>query len=333
MAYATILGCAGLTLSADERALFRAADPWGFILFARNVDTPDQLRRLTDALRETVGREAAILVDQEGGRVQRLRPPYWRDWPAPLDQAETARDPARSFRLRARLMADELRAVGIDANCAPCCDLATPETHPFLRNRCMGSDVTSVVANARATAEGFLAGGVLPIVKHMPGHGRAVSDSHKETPEVATPAAELRATDFAVFRALADLPLGMTSHVRYTAFDDAPATQSPRMIGLIRDEIGFDGLLMSDDIDMQALSGTPAERAALSINAGCDLVLHCNGDIPAMEASTSAAGPLSAVAEARSARALALRHAPDAVDIAALSAELDALLTGGKVHG
>lgn len=333
MSNATILGLSGPVLTAEERAFFRAADPWGFLLFARNIETPDQVLALTSALRESVGREAPIFVDQEGGRVQRLRAPYWREWLPPLEQAEIARDPARSFWLRSRIIAAELRAVGIDADCAPCCDLATPETHPFLRNRCLGSDVESVVCLARASAEGFLAGGVLPVIKHIPGHGRALSDSHKETPEVSASADDLERTDFEVFRRLADLPLGMTSHVRYSAFDTLPATQSVRMVGVIREDIGFDGLLISDDIGMEALKGTAGERAGASIAAGCDVVLHGNGDIAAMEDSTSAAGELTPAARSRAQHALATRIKPDPVDIDALAAELESLLAGGEAHG
>lgn len=326
---AAILGCAGVTLGPDEAAFFREADPWGFILFARNVDTPDQLRRLTGALRDAVGRDAPILIDQEGGRVQRLRAPHWREWLAPLDQAEgSGAGAVRGFWLRARIMAAELRAVGIDVNCAPTCDIAGPDTHPFLRNRCLGTDSACVTAHARATADGLLAGGVLPVIKHMPGHGRATADSHLDLPTVTAPLEVLDQTDFAPFRALADLPMGMTAHIRFTALDAAPATQSARVIGLIRDRIGFDGLLMTDDIGMQALSGPVADRAAKSIAAGCDVVLHCNGDLAEMQAVVAAAGRLTPAAHARASAALARRIAPEAVDIAGLEADLGAVLNG-----
>ena len=327
---ATILGCAGAVLTPDETAFFRAADPWGFILFARNVETPDQLRRLTGDLRAAVGRAAPILIDQEGGRVARLRPPHWRDWLPPLDQVARAGAAApRSLWLRARLMAAELRAVGIDANCAPCADIAGPRTHPFLRNRCLGETAAEVARNARALAEGLLAGGVLPVVKHIPGHGRAEADSHLHLPTVTATPEDLSATDFAAFAALADLPLGMTAHIRFPAFDDAPATASARMIGLIRDVIGFQGLLMTDDISMQALAGPVGTRAAAAIAAGCDLVLHCNGEMPEMAAVVAAAGRLSPAAEARATAALACRRAPEPADECALTAELTALLAGG----
>lgn len=323
MAGATILGgIAGPELSRAERDFFRAADPWGFILFARNVDTPDRLRRLTAELREAVGRDAPVLVDQEGGRVQRMRAPHWTDWPAPLDQAGRGE---RAVWLHHHLLAQELRAVGIDADCAPVLDMARDETHPFLKNRCLGSDAETVIRLGRAAAQAMLAAGVLPVVKHMPGHGRARVDSHKDLPVVEASLDELRATDFAPFRALADLPMAMTAHIRFAAIDDAPATASAAVIDLIRREIGFDGLLMSDDIGMQALSGSPAERAAATIAAGCDLVLSCNETPAQMEEIVAAAGAMVPRAVARAEAALALRRAPVQQDIASLRAELAAL--------
>lgn len=316
---ATILGgVAGTDLTAAERDFFRAADPWGFILFGRNVESPDQLRRLTGDLRDALGRDAVITVDQEGGRVQRLRAPHWTDWPAPLDQAAAG---PRAMWLRYHLIGRELRAVGIDSNCAPTLDVAQADTHPFLRNRCFGTDPETVAILGRAAADGMLAAGVLPVMKHMPGHGRAGADSHHGLPTVTAAADDLDAMDFAPFRALNDLPMGMTAHIRFTALDDAPATASPRMIGLIRDRIGFDGLLMTDDITMNALSGTQAERAAASIAAGCDLVLHCNGTIADMEPVVAAAGPVSADAQRRADAALAQRRPPQDLDPGALMAE------------
>lgn len=321
---ATILGgIAGLTLSPDEAAFFRDADPWGFILFARNVDNPQQLIRLTSSLRDAVGRDAVITVDQEGGRVQRLRGTNWADWPDPLEQAPAG---ARAMWLRYHLIGQELRAVGIDSNCAPTLDVAQPDTHPFLRSRCLGADPASVAELGRAAAEGMLAAGVLPVMKHMPGHGRAVADSHHDLPVVTAAEAELD-SDFAPFRALNDLPMGMTAHIRFTALDDAPATASARMIGLIRDRIGFDGLLMTDDITMNALSGTEAERANAAIAAGCDLVLHCNGTVARMEPVVAAAGAMSPDALRRSEAALKLRGPVAATDIVALTAELRTLLS------
>ncbi len=324
---AYILGCKGPRLTPEEAAFFAEARPWGFILFARNVEDPDQLRRLTGDLRASVGRDAPILIDQEGGRVQRLRAPHWREWLPPLDEATRAGpDAARVFALRYRLIAAELRAVGIDVNCAPTCDLARPETHAILRNRCYGADVETVVPLARVVAEALMAGGVLPVIKHMPGHGRATVDSHRDLPRVATDAATLRATDFAVFRALNDLPMGMSAHLVFEALSDRPATIDPAMVALIRDEIGFGGLLMTDDISMEALEGTVATRGAAALAAGCDLVLHCNGDMDEMVTLPGALGDMSPTAQARAEAALACRPAPEPIDIAAAEAELDSLM-------
>ncbi|HRO12094.1 MAG TPA: glycoside hydrolase family 3 N-terminal domain-containing protein, partial [Amaricoccus sp.] len=276
-ARAAIFGCAGPELTPEEGRFFAEAAPWGFILFARNVESPAQLRRLTDALRDSVGRDAPVLVDQEGGRVARLRPPHWREWLPALE--ECARLPAarrgRAMHLRYRLIAGELRAAGIDVDCAPVLDVARAETHAIIRNRCYGGDPGEVAAIGRAVAEGLLAGGVLPVIKHMPGQGRAPLDSHLELPLVEADRAAL-AEDFAPFRALADLPMAMTAHVVYAAIDPgAPATLSPVVVRLMREEIGFGGLLMTDDISMRALSGGLGERAARALAAGCDIVLHC----------------------------------------------------------
>lgn len=322
---ATILGCAGPQLLADERAFFRNADPFGYILFARNVENPDQLRRLTGELRDAVGRDAPILVDQEGGRVQRLRAPHWREWDPPLDtvaRAGSVGAAARLMKARATVIAAELRAVGIDANCAPVADVARPQTHPFLRNRCYGSDPGTVTRIALAVADGLVAGGVLPVMKHLPGHGRSHLDTHHDLPTVDAMLDDLRATDFAPFRALAGLPMAMTAHLVFAALDPGlPATQSPRMIRLIRDEIGFDGLLVTDDLNMQALQGTLAERTARSIAAGVDIALHCNGDMAEMAEVAAAAGDMGPAAAARALAAVAARG-PALQDIEAALAEL-----------
>lgn len=325
---ATIFGCAGLALDAAEAAFFREADPWGFILFGRNVASPEQLRRLTGDLRAAVGRAAPVLIDQEGGRVQRLKPPLWRQWLPPLDQmAQCGPEAAmRAVWLRYRLIAAELRDAGIDCNCAPVVDVAGPATHEFLRNRCFGVDAGTVAAAARACAEGHLAGGVLPVVKHMPGHGRAGLDTHKALPRVGAARADLEAVDFAAFRALADLPLGMTAHIIYEAVDpELPATLSWAVIDVIRGSIGFDGLLMTDDINMHALSGSLAARSAGALSAGCDVVLHCSGDLAEMQEVAAASGRMTAVASARGAAALARRQTPEPAEIAALEAEFRAL--------
>jgi len=322
---AAIFGCAGPVLLADEHAFFREADPFGFILFARNVETPDQLRRLTADLRGAVGRDAPILIDQEGGRVQRLRAPYWREWTPPfetVEQAATLTRAARIMRIRSEIIAAELADVGIDANCAPVADVAFPETHPFLRNRCYGTDPATVTTIARAVADGLLAGGVLPVVKHLPGHGRSHLDTHLALPKVDAGLEDLRATDFAPFRALNDLPMAMTAHLVFAALDpDRPATQSPTMIRLIREDIGFQGLLMTDDLNMEALSGTLADRTARSMAAGVDIALHCKGDLSQMQEVAAAAGTMTDVAIARGRAALALRRKVT-VDLPALLAEL-----------
>ena len=327
---AAIFGCSGPVLTRDEAAFFRDADPFGFILFARNVEDPDQVRRLTDDLRASTGHDAPILVDQEGGRVQRLRAPHWREWLPPLDQvAQSGVQAARGMGLRSRIIAHELRSVGIDANCAPCCDLASENTHPFLRNRCYGSDPAAVAAIARAVAEAHLAGGVLPVMKHMPGHGRSTADTHHDLPTVHATPEDLDTTDFAPFRALRDLPLAMTAHVVFASFDpDRPATQSRAMIDVIRNRIGFAGLLMTDDLNMQALSGTLADRTAAARAAGCDIALHCKGDLAEMQAVAAAAGQMGEDSLRRAAAALAWRKTPDAVDIAALEDDLARVLRG-----
>ena len=327
---ATIFGCAGPALSAEETAFFRDADPFGFILFARNVETPDQMRRLTASLREAVGRDAPILIDQEGGRVQRMRAPHWREWLPPLDQVlRSGAQAARGMAIRSRIIAHELRAVGVDANCAPCADIAGAVTHPFLKNRCYGSDAATVAAVARAVAEAHLQGGVLPVAKHLPGHGRSTADTHHDLPTVSESAAVLDATDFAPFRALADMPMAMTAHIVFAAFDpDRPATQSPAMVDVIRNRIGFRGLLMTDDLNMQALAGTLADRAEASIAAGVDIALHCKGDLAEMQDVATAAGQMGPATLARAAAALAARRTPDPVDIDALEADLSLILEG-----
>ncbi|MEI4486460.1 glycoside hydrolase family 3 N-terminal domain-containing protein [Frigidibacter sp. MR17.14] len=326
MTGATILGCLGPELSASEAAFFREADPFGFIVFARNLETPGQIRRLTASMREAVGRDAPVLIDQEGGRVQRLRAPQWREWLPPLDQMAATGGSERAMWLRYRIIAEELRALGIDANCAPCADVAGPETHPFLRNRCLGEDAATVGRAARAAADGMLAGGVLPVAKHLPGHGRATVDSHKALPRVTASHAALSASDFAAFRAIADLPMAMTAHIVFEAIDPArPATASPEMIRIIRDEIGCDGLLMTDDLSMEALEGDFGTRAASAIAAGCDIALHCNGKPEEAAPVVAAAGRLTPEAARRAAAALAARQVTP-IDMAAAEAEFSALL-------
>jgi beta-N-acetylhexosaminidase len=233
--------------------------------------------------------------------------------------------------LRSRLIAAELIAVGLDGNCAPTVDIARANTHPFLKNRCYGNDVSTVVNVAREVAKGFLAGGVLPIMKHMPGHGRASMDTHLELPRVTETATELEESDFAAFRALRELPIGMTAHIVFSAYDDQPATCSARMIRVIRNEIGFQGLLLTDDLSMQALSGTLTDRAERARHAGCDIVLHCNGKLGEMSEVAAAAGRMSPDEESRAVAALAARRAPDDCDLAAIDAELQRLMQGDRV--
>jgi len=331
---AAILDADGLRLSAEEKALFRDTNPFGFILFSRNLQTPDQIRALCDDFRVAVGRNCPILIDQEGGRVQRLRAPLARDWLAPLDHVTRAGGGAhRAMYLRYRLIADELRRLGIDCNCAPQVDLAGPRTHPFLKNRCYGSDPDTVAQLGRAVADGLLDGGVLPVLKHMPGHGRATQDSHHDLPHVSADPEDLDDTDFAPFRALNDLPMGMTAHLVYEALDPKPATISPPMMGLIRDQIGFDGLVMTDDISMKALSGSLDSLTRAALDAGCDVVLHCNGTLQERSQVAAAAGEMNAPAQLRAETALAARRTPDALDISGAEAELRRLMNGQVYDG
>lgn len=324
---ATIFGCEGRVVTDWEKAFFRDADPLGFILFARNVDTPDQLRRLTADLRDCVGWQAPVLIDQEGGRVQRMRAPHWHEYLPALDQMTQAQDPMRAQYLRNRMIAHELHAVGIDVNCAPLADLVERQTHPVLRNRLYGDDVETVVEAAQRCVDAFLAGGVLPVLKHIPGYGRAAVDSHKALPRVTASRADLNARDFAPFKRLNHIAMGMTAHIVFNDIDpDAPATTSARMIDLIRTDIGFHGLIMSDDLSMEALSGTPAQRAAATIAAGCDIVLHCNGEPDQMQAVADAAGTMTDHARIRADVALDQRKSPDDIDFRSLEAELATLL-------
>ncbi|MEP5154333.1 glycoside hydrolase family 3 protein [Planktotalea sp.] len=326
---ATIFGCESTKLSASEISFFKEADPFGFIVFDRNLETSEQIQALCDSLRDAVGRDAPILIDQEGGRVQRLRPPLATQWLPPLDDVvQFGANAPRAMYLRYRIIAAELMALGIDANCAPMVDIATDETHEFLKNRCYGNNLQTVVKVGQAVAGGLLDGGVLPILKHIPGHGRAVTDSHLDLPVVETNGEVLRQNDFAAFAALNDIPMGMTAHITYTAFDDRPATLSPKMMGLIREDMGFDGLVMTDDISMKALTGTLSELSRLSLDAGCDVILHCNGTLSEMEDVANAAGAMSEQAERRAEATLACRRTPDPVDISHLQAQREALLNG-----
>ncbi|MES0824103.1 beta-N-acetylhexosaminidase [Ruegeria sp. SCP11] len=329
---AAITDAEGLRLTPEEKRLFREMNPFGFILFARNVDTADQVRALCDDFREAVGRNCPITIDQEGGRVQRLRAPLAREWMPPLDHAERAGEQAeRAMYLRYRLIANELFELGIDSNCAPMVDLAREDTHAFLKNRCYGSDPKTVAEIGKAVAKGHLDGGVLPVVKHMPGHGLSTLDSHHDLPHVDLSQDALEQADFAPFRALNDLPMGMTAHLVYDRIDPKPATISPTMIGLIREQIGFDGLIMTDDISMKALNGAPEDVTRQALAAGCDVILHCNGTFEARTNVLEAAGEMTDPAQKRAEKALAMRQKPAELDIPAAEAELSALM-GGQVY-
>lgn len=332
---ATILDAQGLRLTPDEVALFRAVRPFGFILFARNIDTPDQVRALCDDLREAAGHDALITIDQEGGRVQRLRPPHWRDWPAPLRFVQAAGAGAgKAIYLRYRLIAAELHALGIDSNCAPMVDVARDHTHEFLRDRCLGVDPQTVAELGFAAAQGMLDGGVLPVLKHIPGHGRAVADSHFDLPRVDAPLAALEEQDFAPFRALRHLPMAMTAHIAFTAIDGlVPATLSAKVMGLVREQIGFENLIMTDDIAMKALQGDLATRSQAALAAGCDVVLHCNGTLAERAQTAEAAGAMADRAQARAQAALAQRRSPDDIDIPAALAQLEMLQQEAGAHG
>ena len=314
---AAIFGLLGTSLSSDEKRFFQDYDPWGFILFARNLEQPDQIRALTASLRECVGRDCPILIDQEGGRVQRLRAPDFIEWLPPLDQMAKVSpvDARQAMSVRYRLIAHELRDLGIDVNCAPMLDIPIETTHEIITNRCYGHDVDAVSEMGRAVAEGLLSGGVLPIIKHIPGHGRGNVDSHLELPVVETSIEKLSRQDFEPFRRLSDLPMAMTAHVVYRTIDaENPATTSSDIIDLIRSDFGFDGLLMTDDLSMKALSGDFASRTQASLAAGCDIILHCNGEMDEMQAIANASGALSENAQKRADAALQMRHDPEPFD-------------------
>lgn len=314
---AAIFGCSGLALSDAERRFFARTRPFGFILFARNVEAPDQVRQLVDDLRDSVGRRAPVLIDQEGGRVQRLKPPHWRRRPPMAVFGRLAgRDlplARRAAYLNARLIAADLEALGIDVDCAPLLDVPVAGAHDIIGDRAFGNDPHLVADLGRAVMDGFLDGSVMPVIKHIPGHGRAMVDSHLALPVVEADRATLATNDFAAFRSLRDAPWAMTAHVVYKAFDDRrPATTSPVVIGeIIRGAIGCEAVLLSDDLSMKALTGGFAERTTACLDAGCDLVLHCNGDMTEMQAVAAALRPITAEAEARLARADAmLRRRP-----------------------
>jgi beta-N-acetylhexosaminidase len=337
---AFITGISGPELGAAEREFIRSARPWGFILFKRNVETPEQVMRLVGELRGEIGEpDAPVLIDQEGGRVQRLGPPHWPTYPAgavfsALYEIDRALG-LSAARLSARLIAADLIDVGVTVDCLPLADVPVPGADAVIGNRAYGTEPGKVAAIARAVTEGLEQGGVLPVLKHIPGHGRATADTHFKLPEVDTPKAELERTDFAAFQPVADLPMAMTAHVVFSALDPAhPATTSATIIEqVIRGVIGFQGLLMSDDVSMNALAGSIAERTRAIFAAGCDMVLHCNGKLDEMREVAAETPELSGRAMERARRALASRRPPQAFDRAAARAELDALIKRAEMAG
>lgn len=334
MTSAAIYGCSGPRLTAEEKAFFAEARPWGFILFRRNVESPDQLRALTGELRDSIGDPTApILIDQEGGRVQRLGPPHWPKYPPGDAYLKATNDPlaARELvRLGSRLMAHDLRDVGIDVDCMPVLDVPVPGAHDIIGDRAYAPDPALVAQLGRAAAEGMLAGGVLPVIKHMPGHGRAFADSHKDLPVVHAGFDALDAWDFVPFKALSDMPIAMTAHVVFTAIDpNHPATTSKKAVKLMRGDLGFGGLILTDDLSMKALSGSFTERAQASLKAGCDIVLHCNGDLAEMAAVAEGVGKLKGKAAERADAALSrIVHTPEPLDYRAAHDRFAKLLAG-----
>jgi beta-N-acetylhexosaminidase len=322
-----------MVLGAEETAFFRDAQPWGFIVFVRNIADPDQLRALTQSLRETVNDPTApILVDQEGGRVARLKPPHWRERPAAARfggvyarDAEAARE---AVYLNTRLIAHDLCEVGINVDCLPLLDVPVDGADAIIGDRAFARDPAVIIDLGRAAIEGLMEGGVLPVMKHIPGHGRATTDSHLALPRVAAGPEELSATDFVTFRSLNQCPMAMTAHVVYDAIDpQRPATTSPKVIrDVIRGEMGFEGLLMSDDVSMNALSGPISVRAKAALFAGCDVVLHCNGRMEEMREVAQEAKPLEGAALKRARHALSHLLMPDPFDPTAANARLAELL-------
>jgi beta-N-acetylhexosaminidase len=333
---AFITGLSGITLTQNERSFMREMNPWGLILFKRNINDKEQVAKLIEEFKNAIGRSnVPVLVDQEGGRVQRLGPPNWPKYPAGAFYARLYdRDPSvgrDAARLGARLIAADLLPLGFTVDCLPLADVPVSNADPVIGDRAYGDTAAKVADLAGAIAAGLHDGGVLPVLKHIPGHGRATADSHERLPVVNADRASLEATDFAAFRPLKALPLGMTAHVVFTAIDPvSPATTSVTMIrDVIRGFIGFDGLLMSDDISMGALSGSIGERTRAAFAAGCDVVLHCNGKLDEMQAVAAATPTLDGAAASRAAAALKARRQPSALDLATARQEFAALLASG----
>lgn len=329
---AVIMGCEGVELNDNERAFFKEVNPMGYILFARNCDHPVQLRALTDSLRELSGdAKTPILIDQEGGRVARLRPPHWqKTLPAALIAACASQDlmlARRRMYVAMRVIAHDLYQMGITVNCAPIADVPVADCHDVIGDRALGSTPEQVEILAHEQARALLDGGVLPVLKHIPGHGRALADSHLELPTVTASLEELERSDFIPFKALRDIPLGMTAHIRYTALDaDLPATLSPIAMRFIREQIGFDGLIMSDDVSMKALQGDLTSISSAALAAGCDVVLHCNGKMDEMQAVAKGIRTLNEEGMRRLDAAKALLKPEIDVDISALTEEYAAMI-------
>ncbi len=318
---AFICGCSSLQLSADEIAFLKQTNPWGLILFKRNVEDRSQVAALVSAFREITGRDnAPVLIDQEGGRVQRMGPPEWPAYPSGSRFGELYResplDGLNAARLVTRLLADDLHEVGINVDCLPLLDVPQPDGHDVIGDRAYDTDPQTITILARAVATGLLEGGVLPVIKHIPGHGRATVDSHLDLPVVTCGEDTLRAVDFPPFAALADMPMAMTAHVVYTALGtDAPATLAPSLVeGVIRRDMQFDGLLMTDDLSMKALAGSMAGKVGQARAAGVDMMLHCNGMLDEMRQVADAAGVLEGRSLERADRALAQQREPVAYD-------------------
>jgi beta-N-acetylhexosaminidase len=333
-ARAFITGLSGLAVTPDERAFLREARPWGLILFKRNIESKAQVIRLIGEALHEVGGETPVLIDQEGGRVQRLQPPLWPAYPPGAAYgAIYAKDKAKGLaaaKLGARLIAADLQELGINVDCLPLADVPVSAADQVIGNRAYGDTPEQVAAVAQAVTDGLAEGGVLPVLKHIPGHGRANADSHLALPTVSADRKTLEATDFSAFKPLAGLPMAMTAHVVFNAIDPvSPATTSATMIAeVIRGFIGFDGLLMSDDVSMNALSGTLAERTRASLAAGCDVALHCNGKMDEMQAVASESPELSGKAAQRAAAALAARKPAAAIDLADARKQFAAMMAG-----
>jgi beta-N-acetylhexosaminidase len=330
---AVIYGIKGTGLGKDEADFFKDIKPYGYILFARNIESPEQVKRVIGELKSLGGDDRLpILIDQEGGRVARLKPPHWRKYPPAATFASLAasdkNEAVRAVYCNARLIAQELYELGITVDCAPVADLPVAGAHDVIGDRAFGYDAQQVITLAQAQADGLMDGGIVPVLKHIPGHGRALCDSHHDLPVVEESLEILQQTDFVPFRALANLPMAMTAHVLYNAIDkNNLGTVSPTVIRLIREDIGFSGLLMSDDISMKAMKGSFAERARDALKAGCDVVLHCNGDMKEMVEIARGVTPLSGLAFARAGDAMRKVGGPKEFDVAEATALISDILS------